>query len=314
MGPIDYSAAIVNPLQSVLQGFQLGTQLRTAQEARAKERAAAEREQAFMQEVAALPQSATGSQDIIKLQAKYPEKFDMLSKFWGSMGEQKRNFLFDSGKSAIMKLMPGADGKIEASGAIATLEERAVAAENMGDKQTAKELRDTAQVIKDNPANGRFVLSAAIMGVDKDRGKAIVDAAFGGQGEQTTMQRQYDWLKGLKGQEYADRWLAVETEKFVPVSGVGVFRASEMLPTQGSPELPPETATVPPPRLKADGNPVGLTPEQYRVTVQAMGKEETDAWMKRNGIPMIQPMQTATVNGKTFYQINGKWFDNPEGR
>ena len=36
MGPIDYSAAIVNPLQSVLQGFQLGTQLRAAQEARAK--------------------------------------------------------------------------------------------------------------------------------------------------------------------------------------------------------------------------------------------------------------------------------------
>lgn len=310
MGPIDYSAAIVNPLQSVLQGFQLGSQLRAQQDARAKERAAAEREKAFMQDISALPTSATGSQDFLRIASKYPDKFEMTSKFWGALNEQKRGYLLDTGAAALRTLSPKADGSYDTDATVATLEERAIAAENSGDKESAKQIRDIASVVKINPAAARATIGMTMIQADKDRGKAIVDAAFGGQGEQTTMQRQYDWLKGLKGQEYADRWLAVETEKFVPVSGVGVFKGSQLL----EPSLPAETATVPPPKLKADGNPVGLTPEQYRVTVQAMGKEQTDTWMKRNGIPMIQPMQTATVNGKTFYQINGKWFDNPEGR
>lgn len=182
MGPIDYSAAIVNPLQSVLQGFQLGSQLRAQQDARAKERAAAEREKAFMQDISALPTSATGSQDFLRIASKYPDKFEMTSKFWGALNEQRRGYLLDTGAAALRTLTPKADGSYDTDATVATLEERAIAAENSGDKESAKQIRDIASVVKINPAAARATIGMTMIQADKDRGKAIVDAAFGNLG------------------------------------------------------------------------------------------------------------------------------------
>lgn len=50
----------------------------------------------------------------------------------------------------------------------------------------------------------------------------------------------------------------------------------------------PTIRNTPPPRLGSNGLPAVLTPEQYQATVNAMGKAQTDEWMRRNGIRIGQ--------------------------
>lgn len=53
------------------------------------------------------------------------------------------------------------------------------------------------------------------------------------------------------------------------------------------------------------------TPEQVATITQAYGgnQAKTQAYLKANNI-----MVAKEVGGQTYYQINGQWFDNPEGR
>jgi hypothetical protein len=55
-----------------------------------------------------------------------------------------------------------------------------------------------------------------------------------------------------------------------------------------------------------------ITPEEAQVVQSQLGPNGQAAfagWMQQNGIHIAK-----TVNGQTYYQVNGKWYDNPEGR
>jgi hypothetical protein len=57
-----------------------------------------------------------------------------------------------------------------------------------------------------------------------------------------------------------------------------------------------------------------ITPEEAATVQQSLGNnpqgvQKFQAWMQQNGIAIAK-----TINGQTFYQVNGQWFDNPEGR
>lgn len=93
--------------------------------------------------------------------------------------------------------------------------------------------------------------------------------------------------------------MALPSPQFVP-DGMGggqwVVPPSGSVP-QGVPTapvgaltlIPDEPATMsntPSPALGDNGLPALLTPQQYQVTVDQMGKDATDAWMARNGIQM----------------------------
>lgn len=90
-----------------------------------------------------------------------------------------------------------------------------------------------------------------------------------------------------------------------PRSGIGAALGGG----QPQAESQPTMQNTPAPALGGNGLPQFLTPDQYQATVQAMGREKTDAWLSKNNIPVGK-----SVGGKTYYQINGKWYDNPEGR
>lgn len=51
--------------------------------------------------------------------------------------------------------------------------------------------------------------------------------------------------------------------------------------------IEPTTQNTPAPQMSANGPPATLTQAQYRATVNAMGQAETDAWMRRNNIRVI---------------------------
>jgi hypothetical protein len=75
------------------------------------------------------------------------------------------------------------------------------------------------------------------------------------------------------------------------------------------PENQPTIQNTPAPTMGANGTPSYLTPEQYKAVEASMGPERTAAWAAQHRIPIAK-----SVNGKTYYQIGGDWYDNPEGR
>jgi hypothetical protein len=313
MGPIDYSLNIANPLQSVLQGFQFGRQMRQDQEAQqaAKEEAA---------DMAGLMQPGTTFADYRRVAAKHPKRTKELLDQFSTMDKIAKESIFSAGADAFGMLNPNTGSGVDAEAAVNKLEDYAKGFENSGDKQSAAQFRSAAEYIKMRPDAGRAVIGTILTAIDPTRAKSIIDMAGG---ETTQLQKTYDWLKALKGETYADRYLAVETEKFVPVPDKGVYRGSDVARSvwdvaedqaPAPSELPPSAKDVPPPRLGPNGLPTSLTPDQYRVTAEALGKAKTDKWIKDNNIKIVAPPRTATINGKTFYQIDGAWFDNPEGR
>lgn len=82
----------------------------------------------------------------------------------------------------------------------------------------------------------------------------------------------------------------------------------EALGAQQPQQEQPTTHNTPAPTMGANGNPSYLTPDQYKAVEASMGVERTAAWAARNRIPIAK-----NVNGATYYQIGGKWYDNPEG-
>jgi AraC-like DNA-binding protein len=53
--------------------------------------------------------------------------------------------------------------------------------------------------------------------------------ALNPQEAQTQAQREYEWRVNQFGKAEADKWLAVSSDKFVPVDGVGIFRGSDLI-------------------------------------------------------------------------------------
>lgn len=51
-----------------------------------------------------------------------------------------------------------------------------------------------------------------------------------------------------------------------------------------------------------------FTPEMYQGAVNALGQEGADAFLRNNGMQV-----TRTIGGQKYYQVGGKWYDNPEG-
>jgi hypothetical protein len=66
--------------------------------------------------------------------------------------------------------------------------------------------------------------------------------------------------------------------------------------------------------LRNAANAGTITPEEAATVQQSLGNnpegvQKFQAWMQQNGIAIAK-----TMNGQTYYQVNGQWFDNPEGR
>lgn len=179
MGPIDYSAAIVNPLQSVLQGFQLGTQLRAAQEARAKAQAEQEALKRKTQAMAGLMRPDATFSDYQKVMQLFPEESKGLLEQWNAMDKAQRGIMFNSGSEAYGLIRTKEDGTVDPTAAIAKLEEYATAAENSGDKAGAKKFRDIAAVVKADPKAGKATIGSVLTVWDPDRAKGVLGAELG---------------------------------------------------------------------------------------------------------------------------------------
>lgn len=172
MQPIDYTIDIANPMQSVLQGYQLGQQM---QQQRQQQIAAQQKKQAF----ASLIRPDATFADYQKVMQAYPDEAKALGEQWNAMDKIQRDLMFNAGGEAYSLIRTKEDGTVDATAAVSKLQEYAAAAENSGDKARAKQFNDMAEFVKVNPAAGKATIGSVLSVWDADRAKGVLGAELG---------------------------------------------------------------------------------------------------------------------------------------
>ena len=184
--PYNYSLNIRSPGEAFIQGIQIGQAGRAMQAQAEEQRRQADKVRRLNEALAQLGPNASYADYMAQVRAN-PDLAEVLLGQQKTFTDARRNALFGAGEEAFMLLRPDAQGAISPDAAVAKLEERALAFENSGEVDLAKQLRDSAQGIKLNPAAARNTLGAMLAFADADKFKKINDAI--GQAELTSFQK-----------------------------------------------------------------------------------------------------------------------------
>lgn len=195
--PYNYTLDIASPGDAFLKGMQIGQAGRAAQARAAAQEEEASKLRRLNAALAQLGPNASYEDYMAQVRAN-PDLAEMLLGQQKTFSDARKNALFGAGEQAFMLLRPDAQGNISADAAIAKLEESALAFENSGEPNVAKQLRDSAQGIRVNPAAARNVLGTMLAFADADKFKKINDAV-GSKDERTAFQQDFDFIKKTFG-------------------------------------------------------------------------------------------------------------------
>lgn len=288
MGPIDYSLNIANPMQSVLQGFQIGQQMR--QQQLQQQQAEQERQRAFAKREAMARTTRPGAtfSDYREVMQQFPEETKGLLEQWNAMDKVDKDLMFNAGGEAFSLLTPGADGQIDPAGAIGKLEEFAVGLENSGAKDKAKQFRDMAAFVKANPTAGKATIGSVLSVWDPERAKGLFTSELGPIDTATVKNLIAEGLK--PGTPEFQQAMRQEREKITTtLPGGGFFSGSpdELRKIMGG-ALPTNVQRGDLPRITTDAEYQKLAPGTYYIDIN--GKLRT----KQGG-----PSQSATGGFQT---------------
>lgn len=272
----DYAGQMrmADPADVFLQSLQIGQQLKK----QAQQRELMERRQATY---AKLGPNAT-SEDFIAAATALPEDSEALLRIMKARDEASNKAMFDAGGKAWSQLTPGAEGQIDPSRAIATLEEYAAAMENSGKADMAQQFRDAAKAVELNPANGRTVLGTMLAMADPTKFKAIAEIG------ENKIAKDIENLAAIVGPEVA-RNMVVGREAAKGVvavtgpSGTSFIRAEDMfnLPPEQQGQVAAKMAATP------DDTQNSMSVDQYREYEKALGGPAAAGLsLKRYGIPI----------------------------
>lgn len=195
--PYNYTLDIASPGDAFLKGMQIGQAGRAAQARAAAQEEEASKLRRLNAALAQLGPNASYEDYMAQVRAN-PDLAETLLGQQKTFSDARKNALFGAGEQAFMLLRPDAQGNISADAAIAKLEESALAFENSGEPNVAKQLRDSAQGIRVNPAAARNVLGTMLAFADADKFKKINDAV-GSKDERTAFQQDFDFIKKTFG-------------------------------------------------------------------------------------------------------------------
>ena len=199
--PYNYTLDIASPGDAFLRGMQIGQAGRTAQARAAEQEREADKVRRLNAALSQLGPNASYEDYMVQVRAN-PDLADLLLGQQKTFSDARRNALFGAGEQAFMLLRPDAQGNISADAAISKLEESALAFENSGEPDVAKQLRDSAQGIRTNPLAARNVLGTMLAFADPDKFKKINDA-IGTKDERTAFQQDFEFIKKMFGDDAA---------------------------------------------------------------------------------------------------------------
>ena len=223
VGPVNYSIDVASPLQSLLQGYDIGLQIR---ERRIQQQAM----QAKAQAMAGLMRPGVTFADYQRVMQQFPEEVKGLTEQFNAMDKIQRDLMFNAGGEAYSLIREKEDGTFDAAPAVAKLEEYATAAENSGDQAGAKKFRDMAAYVKANPAAGKATIGSVLSVWDADRAKGLIEQASGAAAYDTAFLKELraeglvpgtqPWNDALKAKREGDPWIVVP--------GVGLYLKSDI--------------------------------------------------------------------------------------
>jgi hypothetical protein len=185
--PYNYSLNIGSPFEAFTQGMQIGGAARAAEQQAAEQARATDQRSRLNRAMSSLGPDANYADYMEQVRAN-PDLAEVLLGQQQQFTAARRNALFNVGSEAFSLLRPSLDGSIDPERAAAVLETNALAFENSGEADVAKQLRDAAQGIRLNPATGRTVLGTMLAFSDPERFRSI-SQAMGGEQEMTTFQK-----------------------------------------------------------------------------------------------------------------------------
>ncbi len=166
MGPINYSGQLINPMQGIAQGMQVGNQMNQMaaqkQQAQASEEANAAM-QADMGRV--LSKENPAAADYAQLTVKYPQFNKQFEQAWGMLKTEQQESRVAQASEVYAALESGSPEIAQQ-----LLEDQARAAENSGDPKSAKAAKLMADMVEMNPGAAKSSVGlrlAAMMGPDK---------------------------------------------------------------------------------------------------------------------------------------------------
>lgn len=308
--PYNYSIDIESPGQAFLKGMQIGQAGRAAQAKAAEQEREADKLRRLNAALAKLGPNATYADYMAEVRAN-PDLADLLLGQQKTFSDARKNAMFGAGEQAFMLLRPDAQGNISPDAAIAKLEESALAFENSGESDIAKQLRDSAQGIRVNPAAARNVLGTMLAFADAEKFKKINDAV-GSKDERTAFQQDFDFIKKTFGDAAAAEFAQFGRSGIVSIplgDGRTYVGPPSMAPGASRWQQQPGAETPPPaeqPKTVTEQGAASIlgnasrtnkiTQAEANVIRQSLGpngQAKFNEWMKSNNIKIIVRTGTA---------------------
>lgn len=281
MAELDYASimkagqGLVPDLRAqMMENQQFKLQQQQQQLALSEQQRAIAEQAAFKQDLAHATQTGDPRQ-IAALMAKYPKFAAALKPGWDAMRDQGRQTALTTMGSIYARAKAG-----DRTGAAAILEKRINA-----DKAAGNDVGEDEQILaalrSNDPQQHQVAIATigtSIAAADPDKFAETYGKLFPTDA-QTQFQKEYEYRVGKFGQAAADQWKAVEDEKFIPVDGVGVYRASDLMPKGGD-----QTSTVAGPSPAPTGAPTGFVmPVEGGTFTSGMGDTRDGGTRKHNG-------------------------------
>jgi len=314
-----YQYQPVNPLQSFAQGFQFTDAIRQRQAQQEQQRMEmAQKEQRGMQLQQAIQSIRTNPspEAIAEFYLQFPEMKEQFEAYRGALAEGDKGTLTSAAREAIVAQRSG-------QSSAEVFKRYAEAAKNSRRMDLAKQFEDAAAMADASPDAADLTTRMFFQGVDPDGYKAIFAAQ-----DPTAFQKDFEFIKQQFGEDAATEFAQFGREG-APVSiplgnGQTYVGPASMAPgarrwqqqggqVQGDAAMEPSQPTGQEPSILENAfNTKTITPEEAAVVRKSLGPNGQAAfekWMRNNKIVISR-----VVGGKTYYQVNGKWYDNPEGR
>lgn len=311
-----YAYQPVSPLNAFAQSFQLAQGIRQTQQAEQAKldemRMQKANQAAFVQDVNAWRMNPT-REAWAELQIKYPQLAVQAKPLADLYGERGKEAIVDVGARFLTT---------QGEGRKQVLEQAVLAAENSRMPETASLFKQALQMYETNPDAAEATIRAALI---KENGD-VYDRLFK-RADPTAFQQDFEFIKDRFGEGAAAEFAQFgrggapvsiplgNNQMYVGPAALapGVRRWQEQgAPSAGaapsSGEATPEQVNV----LRKAETTKSITPEEAEVVRASLGPKGRAAfedWMRKNNIVVSR-----TIGGKTYYQVNGKWYDNPEGR
>jgi hypothetical protein len=349
MAELDYGSilaagqGLVGDLQ---QQMFLGDQRKMQAQAQQLQIAAAREKQARTEAFRIAAQQAAHSADpkmLSDLMFQYPEFADQIRPKWQSLSDEARRRNLTQTGTVFMRAKSG-----DAKGAAALLRQRydADLAAGQADEIT-KELIDALESGDPTQVQQATATVGMLLAADDPSKFAETYGKLFPSDSQSGFAKEYADRVRIFGKKAADDWVKVNDAKVFSVAPGGSIKAFKADTTGalgasgviagtgdvrgfgggtfsagGGTQMTPQTAEGGDQSTGA-GGPNGngtLTQAQFQAIVGTLGKKGALEYVQREGLTVggvtAAPRYTATqtVSGTTYYQIDGRWFDNPEGR